>query len=75
MLSPLPINDTCLPTNTMPDAWNIAGLPLNITTYITPAEDSLYAAVASCCSPSPVGLADGCYFWCEQPPSQTDVDV
>lgn len=75
MKSPLPINDTCPPSNSLPDADNIAGIPLNVTTYFTPAEDSLYEAMVSCCSPDPVGLAEGCYFWCEHPASEADFHV
>ncbi|KAK8029650.1 oxidoreductase family protein [Apiospora rasikravindrae] len=74
MSSPPNISTTCFPTGQMimPDVQNIAGLPLNITTYITPAEESLYQPMVSCCSPNPVGLADGCYFWCEHPASRSD---
>ncbi|KAK7911746.1 oxidoreductase family protein [Apiospora marii] len=67
--SPLHINDTCPSKTMMPDAETIPGLPLNITTYLTPADDAIYWAMDACCSPNPVGLADGCYFWCEQPPT------
>ncbi|KAK7959286.1 oxidoreductase family protein [Apiospora aurea] len=75
--SPPNISATCPPIDKMmmPDAQNIAGLPLNITTYLTPAEDSLYENMVSCCSPNPVGLADGCYFWCEHPASQAAFDT
>ena len=72
MSSPLPINTTCPSIEVLPEAWNIAGIPLNVTTYLTPAQDALYEPMTTCCSPSPVGLAEGCYFWCEQPSSYPD---
>ncbi|KAK8097397.1 hypothetical protein PG984_016536 [Apiospora sp. TS-2023a] len=75
MVSPLHINDTCPPSNQLPEAWNIAGIPLNVTTYFTPADDLLYEPMVSCCSPNPVGLAEGCYFWCEHPYDQSDFHV
>ncbi|KAK8036485.1 hypothetical protein PG991_001622 [Apiospora marii] len=65
--SALHINDTCPPSNELPDAWNIVGIPLNVTTYFQPADADQYEAMVWCCSPNPVGLAEGCYFWCEHP--------
>lgn len=69
MTSPFPINATCPPITELPDAVNISGIPLDINTYFTPAQEALYEPLVTCCSPRPVGLADGCYFWCEQPPA------
>ncbi|KAK8118287.1 uncharacterized protein PG998_006568 [Apiospora kogelbergensis] len=37
MTSPLHINASCPSIEALPEAWNIAGIPLNITTYFTPA--------------------------------------
>ncbi|KAK8137067.1 hypothetical protein PG984_005007 [Apiospora sp. TS-2023a] len=71
--SPLHINETCPSKTMMPDAHTIIGLPLDITTYLTPADDAIYWAMDACCSPKPVHLAEGCYFWCEQPPSYRDL--
>ncbi|KAK8124241.1 hypothetical protein PG999_004159 [Apiospora kogelbergensis] len=73
MTSPLHINASCPSIEALPEAWNIAGIPLNITTYFTPAQDAWYQPMTTCCSPNPVGLAEGCYFWCEQPPSHPNL--
>lgn len=69
MTSPLSINATCPPINELPDAGNIAGVPLDVPTYIVPAQEALYEAATTCCGANPVSLAEGCYFWCEQPAS------
>lgn len=61
------LNATCPPPNELPDATNLTGVPLDVATYLVPAQEALYEPVQACCGPSPVGLADGCYFWCEQP--------
>ncbi|KAK7953187.1 hypothetical protein PG996_014082 [Apiospora saccharicola] len=71
--SSLHINETCPSKTMMPDAHTIIGLPLDITTYLTPADDAIYWAMDACCSPNPAHLAEGCYFWCEQPPSYMDL--
>ena len=67
MTSPLAINATCPPINQLPDAAAIAGVPLDVPTYLVPAQEALYETAKSCCGPRPLGLAEGCYFWCEQP--------
>lgn len=46
---------------------------LNISSKITfayvPSTNVSNQAFITCCDPNPVGIADGCFAWCEVPPA------
>jgi len=64
---------TCRPSNELPDfGASLPHIPLNISVGLTPARDSTREPMNSCCSPNPVEIEEGCYYWCQLPENYSD---
>ena len=58
----------------IPDLENLF-IPLNITFAAIPTSNGSIEAMRTCCEPKPVGIALGCYEWCELTPRYTNGSV
>ncbi|KAK3906176.1 hypothetical protein C8A05DRAFT_29962 [Staphylotrichum tortipilum] len=56
-----PLGPSALPViSTLP-------IPQNINVVVRPGVSTADEAMAACCSPNRLQIADGCYLWCEIP--------
>jgi hypothetical protein len=60
-------NSSCPGGNTALPDINTLPIPQNINIMARTGSNTSNHAMETCCEPSPVQVAEGCYLWCEVP--------
>ncbi|KAK0719380.1 hypothetical protein B0H67DRAFT_483521 [Lasiosphaeris hirsuta] len=61
-------NLACLGPDSLPDAVQFP-IPKDMNVALLPGTNGSASWMVDCCEPNPVSLVNGCYLWCEIPPS------